>query len=66
MLTAADDNRDGMLQEAEMKSPMFQPVKANFAAIDTDKSGALSFQEAGVAMKQMMEQRVRENAGRRQ
>jgi len=66
MLTAADDNRDGMLQEAEMKSPMFQPVKANFAAIDTDKSGALSFQEAGVALKKMMEERFRESEGRRE
>ena len=66
MLTAADDNRDGMLQEAEMKSPMFQPVKANFAAIDTDKSGALSFQEAGVALKKMMEESVRNAEGRRE
>ena len=66
MLTAADDNRDGMLQEAELKSPMFQPVKANFAAIDTDKSGALSFQEAGVALKKMMEERFRESEGRRE
>ena len=43
-----------------------QPIKANFAAVDTDKNGTLSFQETGVAMKQMMEQSVRENAGRRQ
>ncbi len=66
MLTAADDNRDGILQEAELKSPVLQPIKANFAAVDTDKNGTLSFQETGVAMKQMMEQSVRENAGRRQ
>jgi hypothetical protein len=38
MLTAADDNRDGMLQEAELKSPMFQPIKANFAAVDSTRT----------------------------
>ena len=65
MLTAADDNRDGMLQEAELKSPMFQPIKANFAAVDLDKNGTLSFQETGAAMKQMMEQRSKEASARR-
>lgn len=65
MLTAADDNRDGMLQEAELKSPMFQPIKANFAAADLDKNGTLSFQETGAAMKAMMEQRGKEAASRR-
>ncbi|HOY79957.1 MAG TPA: hypothetical protein PLN33_19245, partial [Hyphomonadaceae bacterium] len=45
----------GMLQEAELKSPMFQPIKANFAAVDSDKNGTLSFQETGAAMKAMIE-----------
>ena len=54
-----------MLQEAELKSPMFQPIKANFAAVDLDKNGTLSFQETGAAMKQMMEQRSKEASARR-
>ena len=33
---------------------------------DTDKSGALSFQEAGVALKKMMEERFRNAEGRRE
>jgi len=59
-LTAADDNRDGLLQEAELKSPLFQPLKASFSQIDSDKSGSLSFQEAGAALKAMMEKRAQE------
>ena len=68
LLTMADDNRDGKLQEAELRTdseegavnvtsdslaPLHQQFKANFAAIDADKDGGLSMQELGAAMKQM-------------
>jgi hypothetical protein len=61
LITVADDNRDGQLQEAELKSDMFKDFKANFAAIDADKSGALSGQELGAAMQEMAK---REQAAR--
>lgn len=62
MLTMADDNRDGKLQESELRvkgnpeegiAGMHQAFKANFAAIDADHDGGLSMQELGVALKQM-------------
>ncbi len=65
MLTAADDDQSGKLEEAELKSPLFQPIKAGFVQFDTDKSGALSFQEAGAALKQVMQQRMKEAEARR-
>ena len=70
ILTMSDDNRDGKLQEAELRieseegaanvtsdgiAPLHQAFKANFAAIDADKDGGLSMQELGVALKQMGE-----------
>ncbi len=73
LLTMADDNRDGKLQEAELRvdmeegvanvtsdgiAPMHQQFKANFAAIDADKDGGLSMQELGVAMEQMQRGRT--------
>ena len=61
LITVADDNRDGQLQEAELKSDMFKDFKANFVAIDADKSGALSGQELGAAMQEMAK---REQAAR--
>jgi Copper type II ascorbate-dependent monooxygenase, C-terminal domain/EF hand len=71
LLTMADDNRDGKLQEAELRidmeegvenvtsdslAPMHQQFKANFAAIDADKDGGLSMQELGAALEQMQQQ----------
>jgi hypothetical protein len=71
ILTMSDDNRDGKLQEAELRvemeegaanvtsdgiAPMHQQFKANFAAIDADKDGGLSMQELGAAMQQMQQQ----------
>lgn len=62
MLTMADDNRDGKLQENELRvkgnpeegvAGLHQAFKANFAAIDADKDGGLSMQEMGAALKQM-------------
>jgi hypothetical protein len=70
LLTMADDNRDGKLQEAELRTdmeegaanvtsdgiaPMHQQFKANFAAIDADKDGGLSMQELGAALEQMQQ-----------
>ncbi len=72
LLTMADDNRDGKLQEAELRidsepgaqnvtgdslAPLHQQFKANFAQIDADKDGGLSMQELGAAMEQMEAQR---------
>ena len=71
LVTTADDNRDGKLQEAELRldseegaqnvtgdslAPLHQQFKANFAAIDADKDGGLSMQEIGAAMEQMQKQ----------
>jgi hypothetical protein len=62
VLTMADDNRDGKLQESELRlkgseeegvAGLHKAFKANFAAIDADKDGGLSMQEMGAAMKQM-------------
>ena len=72
VLTMADDNRDGKLQESELRlkgnpkegvAGMHQAFKANFAAIDVDKDGGLSMQEIGAALKQMG-QRSPGNRGR--
>jgi hypothetical protein len=74
LLTMADDNRDGKLQESELRTdseegasnvtsdgvaPVHQQFKANFAAIDADKDGGLSMQELGAAMEQMQRGRSR-------
>jgi hypothetical protein len=74
LLTMADDNRDGKLQESELRTdseegasnvtgdgvaPVHQRFKANFAAIDADKDGGLSMQELGAAMEQMQRGRSR-------
>jgi hypothetical protein len=61
LITVADDNRDGQLQESELKSSMFKDFKDGFAQIDADKSGALSGQELGAAMQEMAK---RQQAGR--
>ncbi len=62
VLTMADDNRDGKLQESELRvkgnpdegiAGMHMAFKANFAQIDADKDGGLSMQELGAALKQM-------------
>lgn len=62
VLTMADDNRDGKLQDSELRikgseeegvAGLHKAFKANFAAIDADKDGGLSMQELGAAMKQM-------------
>lgn len=70
ILTMADDNRDGKLQESELRTdseegaqnvtsdgiaPLHQQFKANFAAIDVDKDGGLSMEELGAAMQQMQQ-----------
>jgi hypothetical protein len=62
IVTAADDNRDGMLQVTELRtgggdmSELFGQFKANFAQIDADKNSGLDFNEVGAALKQMEEQ----------
>jgi hypothetical protein len=62
IVTAADDNRDGKLQEAELRTKggelgeMFGQFKANFAQIDADKDSGLSFEEVGKALEQMQQQ----------
>ncbi len=71
LLTMADDNRDGKLQESELRieseegaanvtsdslAPLHQQFKASFAQIDADKDGGLSMQELGAAMEQMQQQ----------
>ncbi|MDP3739599.1 MAG: hypothetical protein Q8R02_19580 [Hyphomonadaceae bacterium] len=62
IVTMADDNRDGELQEAELRTSgdevgeVYGQFKQAFPQIDADKSGGLSFQEIGAAMKQMDEQ----------
>jgi hypothetical protein len=61
ILTMADDNRDGLLQEAELRlrgseqglGDLHKQFKAHFAQIDADKNGGLSMEELGAAMKQM-------------
>jgi hypothetical protein len=59
IITAADDNRDGKLQDAELRTKggelgeMFGQFKANFAQIDANKDNGLSMEEVGAALKQM-------------
>jgi hypothetical protein len=55
-----DDNRDGVLQEAEFKGSTGSPMKPFFAQMDQDGSGAVDKAEFGQAMaymRQMMQQR---------
>ena len=64
VLTMADDNRDGKLQENELRlkgtedgiGEMHKAFKANFAQIDADKDAGLSMQELGAALEQMAKQ----------
>ena len=64
ILTMADDNRDGKLQESELRlkgsedglGDMHKAFKANFTQIDADKDGGLSMQELGAALEQMAKQ----------
>jgi len=61
ILTMADDNRDGKLQEAELRlkgsedglGELHKQLKANFAGIDADKDSGLSMEELGRALQQM-------------
>jgi hypothetical protein len=62
ILTMSDDNRDGMLQEAELRTnssaeegigDLHKQIKANFAMIDADKNAGLSMEELGKALQQM-------------
>ncbi|HVY90826.1 MAG TPA: hypothetical protein VG942_18310, partial [Hyphomonadaceae bacterium] len=57
LFTAIDDNIDGKLQLAELKSDMLEPVRAHFADLDKNHDGALSPDEFGEAMKQMQRRR---------
>jgi hypothetical protein len=62
IVTMADDNYDGELQPDELRTDAtevgetYGQFKAAFQQIDADKSGGLSLQEIGAAMKQMQEQ----------
>ena len=64
ILTMADDNRDGKLQESELRlkgsedgiGDMHKGFKANFVQIDADKDGGLSMQELGAALQEMAKQ----------
>lgn len=71
IFTMADDNRDGKLQEAELRTNvdtgphtdtgggvagLHQQLKAAFPQIDADKDGGISMQEFGAAMEQMAAQ----------
>jgi len=71
IFTMADDNRDGKLQEAELRTnsdpgphndtgggvaPLHQQLKAAFKQIDADQDGGISMQEFGAAMEQMAAQ----------
>jgi hypothetical protein len=58
IFTAIDDNIDGKLELAELKSDMLQPLRDHFAEFDVDHDGALSPQEFGGAMQ--MVQKARE------
>jgi hypothetical protein len=62
--TIIDDNLDGQIQEAELKSKMFEQVKAHYADLDADKSGALTPQEFGAGMKAMQEAQAARHAAR--
>jgi Ca2+-binding EF-hand superfamily protein len=60
-MTMADDNRDRLLQEAELRlrgseqglGDLHKQLKSHFSQIDADKNGGLSMEELGAAMKQM-------------
>ena len=48
--TAIDDNLDGVLQKAELKSSMLAPLQEHFADFDQNHDGALDPKEFGNAM----------------
>jgi Ca2+-binding EF-hand superfamily protein len=49
MIGALDDNQDGKVDPSELKGPMGQMMKARFAELDRDKSGALDESELSAA-----------------
>jgi hypothetical protein len=61
MVTMADDNRDGLLQMAELRTQgteegigdMHKQFKEAFTQIDADQNAGLSFEEIGKALEQM-------------
>jgi hypothetical protein len=57
LFTAIDDNIDGKLQLAELKSDMLKPLRDHFAEFDADHDGALSPQEFGSAMQMVQKAR---------
>lgn len=50
IFTAIDDNMNGKLELAELKSDMLQPLREHFADFDVDHDGSLSPAEFGGAM----------------
>jgi hypothetical protein len=45
MFSPLDDNMDGQLQPAELKSKQFEEFKAHFAQMDADQNGGLTAEE---------------------
>ncbi len=53
--TIIDDNLNGKIEVAELKSRMFEDMKPHFAAMDTDADGGLTPQEFGAGIRMLQE-----------
>jgi Ca2+-binding EF-hand superfamily protein len=60
--TAIDDNLDGVLQKAELKSSLLKPLNEHFAEFDANHDGALDPKEFGGAMQMLQQAEAAEEA----
>jgi hypothetical protein len=64
MFTIVDDNLNSKIEEAELKGPMMEPLKAYFAQLDSDKDGGLTPVEFAAGMTVVEQARAKARAAR--
>ena len=64
MFTVIDDNLNSKVEEAELKGPMMEPLKAYFAQLDSDKDGGLTPAEFAAGMTVVEQARAKARAAR--
>ncbi|MBU6318398.1 MAG: hypothetical protein KGS00_01995 [Alphaproteobacteria bacterium] len=64
MFTIIDDNLNSKIEEAELKGPMMEPLKAYFAQLDGDKDGGLTPVEFAAGMSVVEKARAKAKAAR--
>jgi hypothetical protein len=64
MFTVIDDNLNSKIEEAELKGPMMESLKAYFAQLDSDKDGGLTPVEFAAGMTVVEQARAKSRAAR--